>query len=419
MNHNVDILSAQLPLTSALPITEPWTALTPVHIGKRVNINFPVGLSNTPGIKMPVAAQCPADGVVLLRNIGPTACYLQIADGSGDAIGLSRLNSGESAFMDTDGVHAWNVAMRGRTSWLDEYVQGDLYVGRDRAEAHLAVGDTDGYFYAGAAGAGWWSKKYGAFQYVVSDKTFRINGLPVVTSADGHTVRFDWAKNVAGQLGITVDSTVIGYAWHSGNLTPLDLNSGGKVRGELLVSTYIKNDTLTRSSGIGAAIKGAINPRGLEASVQLWMESQPTISYGILAVDGWQPTRYFRFEESGNALAPGAWTNYSDRRLKRDIEPIRDALQKLGQLTGCTFEKFGKRQAGLIAQDMLNVLPEGVINTGTFKADDGEEVKDCLSVYPDAAVALLVQAVNELTARVNRLESVDIDKKEIEPSVRK
>jgi hypothetical protein len=85
----------------------------------------------------------------------------------------------------------------------------------------------------------------------------------------------------------------------------------------------------------------------------------------------------------------------SDRRTKDDLILIPDALNKLGQLTGYTFLRKGRdrREAGYIAQDLQAVLSEGVY-----------EHEGVLQVSNSAVIGLLIEAVKELTAKVNRLE---------------
>jgi len=122
-NANVDVLNAQAALTSAAGITAAQ-ALTVAHIGKRINI----ALAQAGVVNVPAASTCAADNVLHLRNIGTTVVTLAITAGSGDTLGLSGLNPGEAALLDTDGVHAWTVLMRGRSNSDNEVVNGALYV---------------------------------------------------------------------------------------------------------------------------------------------------------------------------------------------------------------------------------------------------------------------------------------------------
>ncbi len=78
----------------------------------------------------------------------------------------------------------------------------------------------------------------------------------------------------------------------------------------------------------------------------------------------------FLLAVNGSAAKPGggAWSNFSDRRLKKDIEPLAGALERLLALRGVTFKyqdpklKFGLpgRQVGMIAQEVEQVFPEWV-----------------------------------------------------------
>lgn len=136
-NANVDVLNAQLPLTSFATTLTAGQALTAAtHLGKRVNIN--VATAQT--FQLPSAASCGADGVILLRNLGTVPVTLAITTGSGDTLGMTTLNGVESALFDTDGVHAWNVLVRGRGTTANETVNGNsTVVGNETVGGTLAV----------------------------------------------------------------------------------------------------------------------------------------------------------------------------------------------------------------------------------------------------------------------------------------
>ena len=101
------------------------------------------------------------------------------------------------------------------------------------------------------------------------------------------------------------------------------------------------------------------------------------------------------FGDTGSIIADGDITAFSDKRLKEDIKPIENALQKVSELNGYTFKKIGqdKRLTGLIAQEVQQVLPEAV-----HENEDG-----MLSVAYGNTVSLLVEAIKELQAQVNDL----------------
>lgn len=92
----------------------------------------------------------------------------------------------------------------------------------------------------------------------------------------------------------------------------------------------------------------------------------------------------------------------SDKRLKSNFIPLSNALDKVCTLTGYTYDKKATltstttvREAGLIAQDVQEVLPEAICT-------EGED--QILSISPAASIALLVQAVKELKAEVDILK---------------
>ena len=95
----------------------------------------------------------------------------------------------------------------------------------------------------------------------------------------------------------------------------------------------------------------------------------------------------------------------SDERLKDNIRTIDDPLQKIISISGNTFDwndksnKFG-HDVGLIAQEVNTVLPEAVI-----ERDDGYLAVDYNKVIP-----LLVEAVKDLSAKIDSLEQKLQDK---------
>lgn len=94
----------------------------------------------------------------------------------------------------------------------------------------------------------------------------------------------------------------------------------------------------------------------------------------------------------GSFLGPvaGGLISLSDEREKEDITPIGGALAKLRALRGASWrwKKGGTPAAGVIAQDVRNVMPEGVLEDG-----DGK-----LYVDYAAVIGLLVQGLNEVSA---------------------
>ncbi len=129
----------------------------------------------------------------------------------------------------------------------------------------------------------------------------------------------------------------------------------------------------------------------------------------VLAAKIWATTGNFRIK--GNATKPGggAWLAPSDRRIKKNIESFTDGLNIVNQLNPVTFEyngkggtqDNGKKFVGFIAQEVEEVAPYMVQTS----EDPSEDIKD-LKVIDDTALnKILVNAIQELTARVEKLEA--------------
>jgi len=100
---------------------------------------------------------------------------------------------------------------------------------------------------------------------------------------------------------------------------------------------------------------------------------------------------------SGTVTAPN-FVSSSDARLKTNVTPIADALQKVQALTGVTYNMIegGSREIGLIAQDVQAVAPEAVVETAGL-----------LRLAYGNLVGLLVEAIKDLSAEVEQLKGKD------------
>lgn len=128
----------------------------------------------------------------------------------------------------------------------------------------------------------------------------------------------------------------------------------------------------------------------------------------ILNVNGFGRDDNFYFRAGGDFFCTrnGSFDNVeirSDRRAKSDIKVIENALEKVEKLTGNTYELHNTsggttRSAGLIAQEVQEVLPEAV--TQDIEADGG-----LLRLNYNSVIALLVESVKELKAEIEELKS--------------
>ena len=127
-----------------------------------------------------------------------------------------------------------------------------------------------------------------------------------------------------------------------------------------------------------------------------------SLSFATGSLERWRMENDGDFHADGDVVAYS--TTISDERLKHKIEPITDALAKVSQLNGVTFtyNADNKKSAGLIAQDVEKVLPSAVSEKKLpLKIDDGQKYK---VLQYDQTIGLLVEAIKELTAKVEELE---------------
>lgn len=179
------------------------------------------------------------------------------------------------------------------------------------------------------------------------------------------------------------------------------------------ISNYNGIDSTTNypGGGIGAYLNTAgLTTRfsnGALASLY-FQEYVGNYHQAILNVKGYGQDNSFYFRAGGDFFCTrnGSFDNVeirSDRRAKSDIKVIENALEKVETLSGNTYELHNTsggttRSAGLIAQEVQEVLPEAV--TQDIEADGG-----LLRLNYNSVIALLVESVKELSAEVKMLKS--------------
>ena len=179
-----------------------------------------------------------------------------------------------------------------------------------------------------------------------TDKT-KLDGIATGATANTGTVT---SVSVAAANGITGTS--------SGGATPALTLTLGSITPSSVVVSGTTNATSTTTGSLRSA-------GGIAAASDIW--------------------------------AGGNVTAYSDARLKTNIERIPNALAKVGQLNGYTYDRTditSPRQTGVLAQEVLQVLPEAVMGTNdtTYGVAYGN------------MIGLLIEAIKELHLELNSLK---------------
>ena len=101
-------------------------------------------------------------------------------------------------------------------------------------------------------------------------------------------------------------------------------------------------------------------------------------------------------EVTGDFTATGNVTAYSDERLKENIKPIENAVDKVKQLRGVTYDwkETGEASVGVIAQEVEAVFPELVVENEEYKSVDYGKL-----------TSVLIEAIKEQQAQIDELKA--------------
>jgi hypothetical protein len=200
-----------------------------------------------------------------------------------------------------------------------------------------------------------------------------------------------WLNAPSGTAGNAITFTQAMTLDASGNLLVGTTSNGTSAR-TIISQASGSLPALYLSGGAGSTPLINFNGSGRVRSDGNYLTFETTNASGII---------YMTANTNGVYLAVGgtSWTANSDERLKDIIEPISNAVSKVGSLRS-VIGKFktdseGTRRTFLIAQDVQKVLPEAVDASNP----------DRLGVGYSEVIPLLVAAIKELSAEVNALKN--------------
>ena len=270
---------------------------------------------------------------------------------------------------------------------------------------------------------------------IKSDGTFDITGnldvgagvdvtgnITATGTVDGRDVAADGTKLDGIESGATADQsaseilTLLKTVDGTGSGLSADNVDG------IVASQFLRSDTtdtasgdITFSGGGGAiSIAGGSDIRFV--STGSWTGEATKIQHhnNLLYIQGGSSGHNFRnsggstmatLDNSGNFVAVGNVTAYSDARLKTNVNTINDALSIVGKLRGVSFDwkESGKHSIGVIAQEVEEIIPEVVLTNVNTDPATGTEV-EVKSVDYGKIVGVLINAINELKAEVDELK---------------
>ncbi|MES2774996.1 MAG: tail fiber domain-containing protein [Bacteroidota bacterium] len=335
---------------------------------------------------------------------------------------------------------------------------------RARLELHGSVGNTTAIFGADANGVGlganWPTVEFNAYynggyryigngfalvQYLSTDNgsmvfepyasgvkdapaTGQKAALAIVTNG---RVGIGFNTGFNAQLNVGKDADKAGSAYFAAprfsafNYTALEHTyiRGGDDSTRLQLNYYAQNSKIV----IGVdETQVSINTNNYEAPVYPLQIYAPDLAVGLMRIGSlnqWiiTPSQYylkffFRSTTSNNVISQrgsfdynsGQYSPGSDRRIKKQIEPLPPMLEKLMQLQPCSYEmKYHNlnhdQTFGFIAQEVKEIFPSLV--HVTENANTGyDDIKDFHTLNYSGFAPIVIKALQEQQAQLKLLE---------------
>lgn len=190
------------------------------------------------------------------------------------------------------------------------------------------------------------------------------------------------------------DGAVVTSKIADGAITTSKIANGAITSAKLASGAAIANIGYTPVNKAGDTMTGNLTI----SSGNLTVNDNLIVISGNVGIGTSNPS--YKLDVSGTAritsdlYVNGTIYETSDIRIKSDIKQINNAVWKINKLNGYIFTKEKEFSAGLIANEVLEVLPEAV------RKDKG----GYLQLNYNAVVALLVEALKENKKKIDELE---------------
>lgn len=250
-----------------------------------------------------------------------------------------------------------------------------------------------------------WNTPLNSNFQITSDALGAITNISITTinlvlsDAQAQTAGISVGGSMSGNRSLFLPQNCVGF-WFiinsttGGTLSIFNNNGSGSPAGTGIALPSGTYSYIIYSDGtnVNYATSNTVQKTGDTMTGTLNLASNGlNVGSGQLQVTGGNVTTSGQFTAGNNVTA------YSDERLKENIRPIRDALNRVNAMRGVTFntKKDGAPGVGFIAQEIQPLIPEAVY----------EDYAGYLHVAYGNITALLVNAINELTERVEKLEN--------------
>lgn len=228
--------------------------------------------------------------------------------------------------------------------------------------------------------------------------TFTVDATGDITlDADGGDIFFKDGGTTRGSIGAATANTLL---FRAGSGEEMRLTTGGLgIANGLYVGsstgTPTDNDIYAQGDITAAAGKFA-----RDSNDYMLFTNNTRCDFYINGLNEFRMESDGDFHADGNIIAYSTTTS-SDENLKENIQVVDNAVDKVNALRGVTFDwkRDGKSSAGVIAQDVLEVLPEAVTKVTGLKNNE-----EHLTVNYAALTSILVEAIKELKQEIEELK---------------
>ena len=312
---------------------------------------------------------------------------------------------------------AWGETTQGPT-------KGTIHLDPESATDHFGGAITFGASDSGggdSAHAGIYTRSdgsYGTKMYLATTDSYATGSKTAMTIDHGGAVTINRSTLNAQNGFLVAGTTVITASRNLANITGLDMSASSSAYVNLNRSAFITfygNGSANHGIGSRQNTGGATDDLRInsyaEVCINLDSNNNNTSNAdfligrhggGIGAVDLLLSVS----GEDGDLVTEGNVTAYgspSDIRLKDNVKRIDDPIGKVKQLDGITFnyKKDGSESTGLIAQQLLEVLPQVVYETKDLNDDSTH-----YAVRYGQVVGLLVEAIKDQQDQIDTLKNI-------------
>jgi hypothetical protein len=210
-----------------------------------------------------------------------------------------------------------------------------------------------------------------------------LSALIANTTGGANTATGDYAldNNTTGLFNTAIGESALGSNTTGSYNTSLGVSAGP--------DTGSRNLTNTTAIGANATVSES-------NALVLGGTGTYAVKVGIGTAT---PTNVFTIARGAGHAISDSWDTYSSRRWKTNIQTLHDALEKIMQLRGVSYDvkESGKHEVGVIAEEVGTIVPEVV----SFE----ENGKDARGVDYSRLTALLIEATKEQQALIRDQQS--------------